>query len=335
MPIHLYWGDDSGTRDRAIESLVTKIVDPTWMNMNLSRLDGNDSGEINKVFDEIRTPAFGNGGRAVIVQRSPFCNNCSIELGKKFIDILSVIPAQNHLILINSTKPDGRLKTTKILKSLIESKQMEEKSFLLPAIWDGAGQRKLVEKTASELGLLIEEEAIFALVEAIGNDSSKLFSELEKIALLQESKNQAKNIEEQKISIKASTVNELIAEKTSNAFQIGDYLLEDKRGEAISNIEILLNAGEPPLRILASLTTQTRGWLWVSLLESEGQKDVSLIAKTAGIANPKRIYVIRKQIAGKSSNFFVNLLSHLLEIEAALKKGISPSDAFKDNLLTQ
>ena len=329
------WGDDSGSRDRAIESLVNKIVDPTWISMNLSRIDGRDSGEINKVFDDIRTLPFGAGSRAVIVQSNPFCNNCSIALGNKFIDVIELIPEQNHLILSQSIKPDGRLKTTKFLKKLIETRKIEEKIFVLPAIWDQAGQRRLVLQAVNELNLSIEEDAIFALIDKIGNDSSRIFSELEKISLLQESKNRENHISKEKLIIKANTVNELIAEISTNTFEIGDCLLEEKKGEAIAKIEALLNAGEPPLRILASLTTQTRGWLWVSLLEKEGQKDVGFIAKAAGIANPKRIYVIRKQIIGKPSNLFINLLGYFLEIEAALKKGVPASHAFKDNLLSK
>ena len=50
------------------------------------------------------------------------------------------------------------------------------------------------------------------------------------------------------------------------------------------------------MRIVATLTGQIRGWLWVSLLEQQGERDVAVIAKAAGIGNPKRIYVMRKQL---------------------------------------
>ena len=45
MPIHLYWGDDEAARNRAVESLVARWVDPAWAAINLSRLDGNDPGQ--------------------------------------------------------------------------------------------------------------------------------------------------------------------------------------------------------------------------------------------------------------------------------------------------
>ena len=104
--------------------------------------------------------------------------------------------------------------------------------------------------------------------------------------------------------------------------------------EAITRLDSLINQGEPDLRIIASLTTQIRGWLWVSLLEQNEQKEVGLIAKQAGIANPKRIYVIRKQIQGKAPSFFIDLLKKVLEVEILLKKGTAAKNAFRDCLLT-
>ena len=111
-------------------------------------------------------------------------------------------------------------------------------------------------------------------------------------------------------------------------------MLADNIGEAIWRLDALLGKGEPALRILATLTSQVRGWLWVSLLEQQGEKDVSLIAKAAGIANPKRIYVMRKQLQGMAPHRFLQLLNSLLEVEAALKKGVMPADAFKDSLIS-
>ena len=66
-------------------------------------------------------------------------------------------------------------------------------------------------------------------------------------------------------------------------------------------IDSLVDQGEPSLRIIATLTGQIRGSLWVCLLEEKGERDVSIIAKAAGISNPKRIYILRKQIKNRTS----------------------------------
>ena len=98
-------------------------------------------------------------------------------------------------------------------------------------------------------------------------------------------------------------------------------------------MDALLGANEPALRIVAALTSQLRGWLWVALLDQTGEQDVAVIAKAAGIGNPKRIYVMRKQIRGKAPGQLLELLGRLLEVEAALKRGAEPGNAFRDGFL--
>jgi DNA polymerase-3 subunit delta len=235
-------------------------------------------------------------------------------------------------VLISQNKPDGRLKTTKLINELIKKKKAFEKKFILPAIWDEIGQKQLIQRTANEMNIEIEEKAIYSLVEAIGSDSQRLVRELEKLFLLEEAKSKKQNVK--KLIISQETVNELCQGITSNSLEICSYLLANQLGEAITRLDSLINQGEPALRILASLTTQIRGWLWVSLLEQDGQKEVGFIAKQAGIANPKRIYVIRKQIRGKAPSFFIDLLKKVLEVEILLKKGMAPKNAFRDCLLT-
>lgn len=334
MPIHLIWGDDAAARDHAIETLIGDVVDQAWSSINLSRLDGADAGQASQALAEARTPPFGSGGRLVLLQRSPFCNACPSELANRFEDVLDLIPETSHLVLCNANKPDGRLRTTKALQKLVKLKQANEKSFLLPAIWDGAGQQELVERTARDLGLQLEPEATTALVEAIGNDSTRLTAELQKLALHADIRQESATANQSPTLIKAENVAALIEGMATNALQVGDSLLAGHAGEAIARLDALLDAGEPALRIVATLTGQIRGWLWVSLLEQQGERDVNVIAKAAGIGNPKRIYVMRKQLQGRPPQRFLTLLSRLLEVEAALKRGAIPTDAFRDGLLS-
>ena len=180
-------------------------------------------------------------------------------------------------------------------------------------------------RTASELALDLEPTAVDALIDAIGNDSARLNAELQKLALHASSTGST--------TITADAVAALIDGQAANALQVGDALLEGQVGEAICRLDALIDAGEPALRIVATLTGQIRGWLWVSLMEQQGERDVAVIAKAAGIGNPKRIYVMRKQLQGRPPNRCLNLLGRLLEVEASLKRGAQPAAAFRDGLL--
>ena len=288
MPIHLIWGDDAAARDRAIDGLIQRCVDPNWSSLNLSRLDGAEAGQAAQALEEARTPPLATGERLVLLQRSPFCNSCPSELADRFEAALELIPTTTHLVLVNPAKPDGRLRTTKTLQKRIKQGLDLEQSFPLPTAWDGAGQRQLVQRTADALSLSVEPNAIDALVEAIGTDSARLESELRKLSL-------------RTTTITAALVVELVGGRATNALAVGDALLDGNAGEAIARWDALIDAGEPALRIVATLTGQIRGWLWVSLLEQHGEHDVGVIAKAAGIGNPKRIYVMRKQLQGATA----------------------------------
>ena len=325
MPIQLLWGDDSAALERAIKAVIDAGVDPTWASVNVSRLDGSESSQARQALEEARTPPFGAGFRVVLLQRSPFCNACPSELADRFEAALDDIPDSTQLLLCNPTKPDGRLRTTKALMKRVKAGEANERSFKLPAVWDGAGQRQLVERTANELNLKLEPEAVDALIDAIGSDSARLTMELQKLALHADSSGQTK--------INAKAVETLISGLSTNALQVGDALLAGDPGLAIALLDALIDTGEPALRIVATLTGQIRGWLWVLLLEKQGERDVAVIAKAAGIGNPKRIYVMRKQLQGRSPQRCLNLLGRLLDVEAALKRGAQPGNAFRDGLL--
>ena len=92
MPIHLIWGDDAAARDRAIDGLIQRCVDPSWSSLNLSRLDGAETGQALQALEEARTPPFATGERLVLLQRSPFCNGCPSELADRFEAAIELIP---------------------------------------------------------------------------------------------------------------------------------------------------------------------------------------------------------------------------------------------------
>ena len=334
MPIHLIWGDDYEASNREIEQIIQTVIDPVWKSFNYSLIDGNDPKQNLRGLEEVQSSPLGNGGRVVIFRRSPFCNGCSIELANKLEQAIKLIPDHTHLILNNSNKPDKRLKTTKLIQKNIQSNILsKEKSFLLPLPWDINGQRNLVKNILYKLNLKMNHEAIDLIVESIGNDSSLINTELQKLSLLSEAVNAKSNTNKPQ-EISKELVTKIIQNNSTNALEIANLLLQGKRIIALNKIQSLLKNGEPALRLITTLTGQSRGWLWVHLLDSEGKQDVKEIAKLAGIANPKRIFVIRKQIQGKSLKVLLELMQKLLKIEASIKSGANPIDSFKDNLLT-
>ena len=91
MPIHLYWGDDATAREHAVQELIDQVIEPAWVSLNLSRLDGNSSDQASQALNEARTAPFGGGGRVVLLQRSPFCERCPAELAEQLEAALPLV----------------------------------------------------------------------------------------------------------------------------------------------------------------------------------------------------------------------------------------------------
>lgn len=191
MPIHLIWGNDYEACNREIEELINSVIDSSWKSFNYSQLDGNDPKQNLRALEEAQSAPLGSGGRIVLVRRSPFCNGCSIELGNKLEQVIKLIPDKTHLILSNANKPDKRLKTTKLIEKKTSNQihYHRKKSFILPLPWDINGQRNLVKNNLERLNLKMNYETIDLIVESIGNDSSLINTELQKLSLFSEAVN--------------------------------------------------------------------------------------------------------------------------------------------------
>ena len=105
MPIHLIWGDDYEASNREIQEIIQKIIDPAWKSFNYSQLDGNDPKESLRALEEVQSAPFGNGGRVVLVRRSPFCHACSMELASKLEQAIKVIPENTPVSYTHLTLP--------------------------------------------------------------------------------------------------------------------------------------------------------------------------------------------------------------------------------------
>ena len=256
MPIHLLWGDDYEACNREIEEITKKVIDQSWKSFNYSQIDGNDPKQSLRALEEVQSAPLGNGGRVVLVRRSPFCNGCSIELANKLEQVIKLIPDKTHLILNNSNKPDKRLKTTKLIYKNIQSdSSSQEKSFILPLPWDINGQRDLVKNIAHRLNLKMNFETINLIVESIGNDSSLINTELQKLSLLSEAVHKDFNTDEPQ-EITKKLVKKIIQNNATNALEIANFLIKGDRIIALNKIQSLLKNGEPALRLITTLTGQ-------------------------------------------------------------------------------
>jgi len=178
MPIQILWGNDLNAQNTFIQKLIDKEVSKEWREINVTNLNGDDDEQVNKAFDEILTPPFGEGCRIVTLKNNPIFTKKNEDLRIKFEKIHDNIPKNTYFVLQNTKKPDTRLKSTKFLQKLIKNKLAKEKSFSLPDIWDYEGQKRFLEDSANAMNIKIDKNAAELIIDSVGNDSFKLRNEL-------------------------------------------------------------------------------------------------------------------------------------------------------------
>tara|TARA_B100000945_G_scaffold55611_1_gene40911 strand:- start:702 stop:1703 length:1002 start_codon:yes stop_codon:yes gene_type:complete len=330
MPIQIIWGNDLNAQNTFIQKLIDQKVSKAWGQINVSNLNGDDDEQINKAMEEILTPPLGDGSRVVILKNNPLFTTKNEELRIKFEQIYNNVPQNTYFILQNTKKPDSRLKSTKFLQKLIKEDLASEKSFSLPDIWDYEGQKKYLEESANTLNIKLDKDVAELIIDSVGNDSFKLMNELAKAKTYLTA---VANDENSEMVLKSVDVKKIFNDHQSNIFKIIDLLLQQKIHKSLIEINYLLQKGEPALRLNAGLISQIRIHTVVKLSTNAREENIDKICNLASITNPKRIFFIRKKVKNISTEYLIDLMSNLLNIESSLKKGNNPINIFTENLI--
>lgn len=307
MPIYLYWGEDGFAIAQAVAALRQRVLDPDWSSFNFDKISPDQPDAILQGLNQAMTPPFGAGSRLVWLVNTTLCQRCSEELLAEVNRTLPAIPEHSVLLLTSSSKPDGRLKSTKLLQ-----KHAEIREFSVIPPWKTELLVKQVRQVAQEIGVKLTEAATELMAESVGNDTRQLYSELEKLRLFVGSSK--KPVDEETIAI-------LVTTNTQSAFQLGAAIRQGQTAQALDLITDLLRQNEPALRIVSSLITQFRRWTWVKTMLEAGERDERAIAQAAEIDNPKRLYFLKQEVQFLSLSTLLQTLSVLLELDASLKRG--------------
>jgi DNA polymerase III subunit delta len=223
---------------------------------------------------------------------------------------IPAIPETSVLVITCGNKPDGRSKITKFIQ-----KHAETKEFVLLSAWKGAELEQQVRQIAKDKQVNLTGEAIELLAISVGNNTRQLHSELDKLSIYSNSRQQPLTVEE---------VGNLVAITTQNSLQLAEALRKGEVDRALELINSLIQRNEPALKIVATLVGQFRTWLWVKALIETGAKD-EVIAKEADIGNPKRLYFLRKDLQKISAKQLAAAFQELLVLEFSLKTGNDPA----------
>lgn len=311
MPTYLFWGEDDFAIAQSVQELRQSVLDSDWQQFNYEKIGGDASDAIRQALNQALTPPFGLGGRLVWLENSTACQHCPEELFAQFQRILPAIPPNSHLLLTSGKKPDGKLKIVKLLKQVADVREFS----LIPP-WKTEEIVSRVREFSQKLGVKLTPAAIQLLAESVGNDTRQLWNELEKLAIYGEQQVKPLDVE---------AITALVNANTQSSLQLAAAIRQGKTAQSLSLVSDLLAGNEPPLRLVATLVGQFRTWSAVKLKLEAGERDEQAIAAAAEIANPKRVYFLRKEVQSFSSSQFLASLPILLELEFALKRGAEPT----------
>lgn len=317
MQIYFYWGEDDYAIERAVAQLRDRVLDPNWASFNYTTYSESGADSVIEALNQAMTPAFGTGQRLVWLVNTNICQQVSQSLLAELERTLPALPETSVLLLTSRSKPDGRLKSTKLLQKYA---QVQEFSLIPPWKTDLLVQR--AKETATEVGVKLTDEAVELLVSSVGNDTRQLFNELEKLRLYAINR-----------TVNVADVDALVTDNAANSLQLASAIAKGDVGKALSSIASLRERNEPGLRIVATLTGQFRTWLWVKLKIAAGVRDVREIARAAEVSNPKRIYYLRQEVAGLNLWQLRQTLPKLLELEVSLKQGAEEMSALSSKII--
>jgi DNA polymerase III subunit delta len=308
MAVYFYWGEDSFDRDRAVQLLQAKTLDEAWASFNLDKIGPDQTNGVIHALNQAMTPPFGMGGRFILLSNTTLGQRCSEELLAELDRTLSVIPDTSTLVFTSDSKPDGRLKSTKLLQ---KHAKVQEFSPIPP--WKGDQLAQQVRDVAGIIGVKLDRSAVEYLVEAVGNNTRQLHNELEKIRLFAASLTTT-------TALSAETIAPLITTTSQNTLKLFAAIRQGKTAEALDMLSDLVRQNEPSPVIARTLVGQFRQYLWVKLMIESGERDDGTIAAAAEIKNPKQLYFLRKDIAPMSLAALQKTLPLLMELEYQLKR---------------
>lgn len=313
-PVYLLWGSDGFSREQAQRALIDRVVDPAWRAFNLTLLPPDAT--LAEACSSVQTPPFGSGGRAVVVANSTLFGPSKGSAAEGEPEerkasegntaILENLLRHNWIagncLIFSAESVDRRRRLFKTIESLGEVREFnpvkpwEAERILLP--W--------LEEEAGRSGARLTRAAGECLLQAVGTDRQRLYSELQKVITFAGSG----------VPIQPDHVTQIVSGEEADIFSWLELLARRDFEAALTRLRRLLLV-EPVLKIIASLGTNLVRLYRMKLLHETGQSP-GAIASAVG-TSPGLVGKTLKLWQGYTTVQIFRHLESLLDLEVALK----------------
>ncbi len=173
----------------------------------------------------------------------------------------------------------------------------------------GTALTSWITKRAKSIDVKITPEASTLLANFIGNQLRLLANELDKLATYV-GKDGTINVDD--VRLLSAQVQE------ARIFDLTDALAQRNRKQALNILHDLLADGEPPIRLISTITSQVRSLLLVKELAQKGMRSAQIVS-TLGMA-PFVVDKAMRQVGNFSMAQLEGTYRQLLATDAALKR---------------
>jgi DNA polymerase III subunit delta len=302
---YIFHGDDSHSQKETVAGLISKMDDPSMLDLNTTRLDSRAT------FTELRQSCdampFLAKVRLVLVS-----DLLSSQSDKAFVDqlvaYLSDLPETTRLIFLESSKLRDNHRVIKLAKEL---KTGYVKLFARP---EGAGLERWIRERVVEKNGRIHPRAAHLLATNIGNNLQTLDNEIEKLILYQgQDGDEPREITPDDVDLLCPYLAE------ANIFDLVDAIGNRNSKQAALLLQQKFNEGADPFYLFAMFVRQFRLLIQVKELADGGEKPPT-IAQSLKM-HPFVVSKIQQQSQGFSLSQLEQVYRHLLDIDVGVKTG--------------
>lgn len=292
----------SGTDVELKTVIMTSSTLPFLSEQRLVVLDGlpkKKRGEAAAASAEDSTTRGGKARKGKRGSKSKVLTRAAFE--KELAEHIAQMPETTVLIVLTE-------ETLEAGNPLVKAAEKHGKA-LQNVVPKGAALENWITKRAKSLDVSITKDAAHLLTNFIGNNLRLLANELDKLATYVGARG----------TIQADDIRHLSAQvQEARIFDLTDALAQRNRKQALNILHDLLADGEPPLKLISTITSQVRSLLLVKELAQKGMR-THQIASTLGIA-PFIVDKAYRQVGKFQMSQLEDTYRQLMATDAALKR---------------
>lgn len=232
-PLYVVSGDDAYLRDESLKAVARQALGAEADDLSVCRFDGEHANLV-AVLDEVRTLPFLAKCRVAVVDSA----DRFVTSHRKGLEAYAEKPATSGVLVLSVKAWPGNTRLAKLVDKAglaVDCKSPDERE--LPA-W-------LIQLAKVQSKAKLEDEAAKLLVELVGPEVGLLASEVEKLAVY---------VGEKRVIGREDVSRMVGAGRVETIWRTVDAATTGQGGEALADLDHLLVAGEPPIKLIAGMT---------------------------------------------------------------------------------